>query len=143
MSKISRSAITLNTAKSMFDLVSSVNEYPSFLPWCKSVDYKEISENTIIANITAELKGIPIKFSTINTNIPHKEIHIRLNKGPFKSFNGLWVFTDLEKQKSKVEFVLEWNLKNFILEKTIGVIFDQIAKSIFDAFINRANEKFK
>ena len=143
MSKIIRSAITSNTAKSMYNLVSSIEEYPSFLPWCKSIDYKEISETSVVANITAELKGIPIVFSTINTNTPHKEIKIKLKDGPFNSFNGLWLFSEIEDQKSKIEFSLEYNFKNFILEKTFGLVFDQIAKTIFDAFIKKANEKSK
>ena len=143
MSKIIRSAITSNSAKSMYNLVSSIEEYPSFLPWCKSIDYKEISETSVVANITAELKGIPVSFSTINTNKPYKEIEIKLKDGPFKSFNGLWLFSDIEGKKSKVEFSLEYNFKNFILEKTFGLVFDQIAKTIFDAFIKKSNETRK
>ena len=133
--------MTTNSAKSMYNLVSNIEEYPNFLPWCKSIDYKKISATCIVANINAELKGIPISFSTINTNKPHKEIEIKLNEGPFKSFNGLWVFSDVGNHNSKVEFSLEYNFKNFILEKTFGLVFDQIAKTIFDAFIEKANEK--
>ena len=125
----------------MFDLVQDVENYPSFLPWCNSAEIKEKHEDFIIAEIRCELQGVPIKFATKNKNSRPERIEISLVKGPFKDLGGMWKFTDLGDGNSRIELDLHWKMKSFLLEKTLGLVFEQIAQKIFESFVRKAYER--
>ena len=125
----------------MFDLVQDVENYPSFLPWCNSAEIKEKHEDFIIAEIRCELQGVPIKFSTKNKNKRPEKIEISLVEGPFKDSGGMWNFTDLGDNNSRIELDLHWKMKSFLLEKTLGLVFEKIAQKIFESFVRKAYER--
>ena len=143
MAKFSRNAIVPCSAKEMFQLVAEIEKYPEFILWCKFVSYHVDFNDDITAKIKAEVKGIPFNFSTKNKNTPFSSIVISLLEGPFSELSGKWTFSEIAENRCEVGFFIKWRFSSFILEKSSGLIFDQVADKIFEAFIERAYEKYR
>jgi ribosome-associated toxin RatA of RatAB toxin-antitoxin module len=69
-------------------------------------------------------------------------IEIRLVSGPFRQLDGLWRFTELAAEASKIEFRLHYEFSNRLLEKLVGPVFKHIANTLLDAFLRRAQQLY-
>ena len=65
---------------------------------------------------------------------------INLVDGPFKELEGEWRFIAIDKESSRIEFELNYEFKNYILEKLIAPAFNMIANTFIDSFVAKANE---
>ena len=139
MHNIHKSAIVLQPAQKMFQLVDSVENYPQFLPWCGSTQIIERDNDKTIASIEINYKGIRQTFTTENTKKQNQEMIIKLIDGPFKSLSGEWMFKNLDKDSCQIELKLEYEFSNVILEKLISPVFNMIANTFIDEFIKEAN----
>lgn len=140
MNEIKKSVIVSHTAEKMFNLVSDIEHYSTYLPWCSKSELREKSENTVIGAIFIEYLKIKTHFVTKNINTPNSRIDMELVDGPFHHMGGYWAFTPLGEHGCKIDFILQYKFANSIIEKVIGPVFNYISKNIVDCFIIRANE---
>jgi ribosome-associated toxin RatA of RatAB toxin-antitoxin module len=63
---------------------------------------------------------------------------MRLLEGPFKHLNGTWHFKPLREDACKIDFDLQYEFSNKLIEQIIGPVFNMIANSFIDAFSKRA-----
>jgi ribosome-associated toxin RatA of RatAB toxin-antitoxin module len=138
MADVSKTVLVPYSAHQMFDLVNNCEDYPAFLPWCAGGRILEQNGNTLSAELLIDFKGIQQAFSTQNVTIPGQRIEMRLLEGPFKSLEGLWLFSPLSENACKVEFRLEYHFKNGLLEKLVGPVFAHITSTFVEAFVSRA-----
>ena len=138
MADVSKTVLVPYSARQMFDLVNNCEDYPAFLPWCAGGRILEQNGNTMSAELLIDFKGIKQSFSTQNVNQPGERIEMRLLEGPFKSLEGLWLFTPLAQDACKVEFRLEYHFKSGLLEKVVGPVFAHITSTFVEAFVQRA-----
>ncbi len=141
MSQVVQSVLLLHPAQRMFDLVDAVEAYPEFLPWCGGVEVKERTPEVTEARIDINFHGVKAHFHTRNTKSPNQML-IALVDGPFKRFEGEWVFTPLSEAACKVELRLHWEFSSRVLEKVIGPVFNRIASTFVQSFEKRADEVF-
>ena len=66
-----------------------------------------------------------------------------LVEGPFKTLTGDWLFEQLGNDGCKVGLDLEFQFNSKILDLTLGPLFSNIANTLMDAFIERANHVYK
>ena len=65
------------SAEQMCALVENIEDYPSFLPWCDSVDVRrDETRHTAIATISLNFCGIRQSFSTCNVNTAPSSIEM-------------------------------------------------------------------
>ena len=60
-------------------------------------------------------------------------------RGPFRTLAGHWHFTPLGDLGCRIEFSLDYEFANGVLERLVGPVFDKIANSFVDAFVRRAD----
>ena len=77
-----------------------------------------------------------------NQRTPPHQIDIALLDGPFKHLNGSWRFIPLSDEACKIEFRLQYEFSNKLLEKLVGPVFHHIANTFVDAFIHRADKVY-
>lgn len=142
MIEVSRSVLVSFTPEQMFDLVETVEDYPSFLPWCGGTVVVHRDERITRATITIQYRGIRQNFTTENTKARPVEMLIRLVDGPFSRLDGSWRFTGLAGRGCKVELNLRYEFSSGFLEKLIGPVFSHIADTMVDAFARRAERKY-
>lgn len=133
--------VTINYSTSqMFRLVDTVEDYPSFLPWCNAVEVHERTDDEVRATIELAMRGVHRQFTTCNRLQKDKMIEIRLLNGPFRHLEGFWRFEAVHDRSSRVIFDLEFEFSNRLLAFAIEPIFQQIANSLVHTFVERAEE---
>ena len=68
---------------------------------------------------------------------------IKLKDGPFKHLEGAWRFIALNETACKIEFMLNYEFANSLLEKMISPVFSHIANTFVDGFVARADVVYK
>lgn len=138
MREVDRSVLIDRSAEQMFLLVDRVEDYPAFLPWCGGTEVHARDEVRTHASIVINFKGIRQRFSTDNRKEFPGRIDIRLVDGPFRRLDGSWLFLPLGEAACKVQFQLRYEFSSRILEKLVGPVFEHIATTFVDSFVERA-----
>lgn len=142
MTIVSRSAIVPHSAQAMFDLVDDVTTYQEFLPWVKRSTEHYRDEGQVKATLLFSKGGFEKAFTTRNLRHPGEMIDIRLVEGPFRQLEGIWRFEALERGGSKVSLDLEFEFSNRLLAMAFGRVFTQVATTLVDSFVRRANDLY-
>jgi ribosome-associated toxin RatA of RatAB toxin-antitoxin module len=142
MQHVRKSALVPYSAQSMFALVDDIDAYPEFLPWCADAKVLNRTAAQVEAQIVIGLAGLKQAFSTRNHNHPPGEIRLELLEGPFQALRGSWHFRTLSPAACKVELHLDYQLRNSLLNATLGRAFEQITTTLVDAFVRRAESVY-
>lgn len=142
MAVVHKTVLLGYSAEQMFTLVDRVEDYPQFLPWCGGVDVKERSENKLIATLKINFHGVRQSFTTENTNNPPHAMTMQLLEGPFKHLHGTWNFKPLREDACRIDFDLQYEFSNKLIEGVIGPVFNMIATSFVDSFSKRAEQVY-
>lgn len=143
MERIERTAIVPYSAQAVYALVSDIERYPDFLPWCRSATIHSRTETQVEASLELAKGSISKSFTTRNELIPGRQMEMHLLNGPFKHLYGIWTFEPLSEHASKVSVCLEFSFSSKILELAIGPVFNHIANTLLDAFVQRAGQVCK
>lgn len=142
MHVLKRNALVPYTPKQMFELVNSIEEYPRFLPWCKSSEIISRTDEDIVASLDIAWKGMHKSLTTRNELSPYDEVKITLVNGPLKHLEGDWRFVPINNHGCKVLLNLEFEFTGGITDIIFQPIFQHIANTLVDAFIKRADELY-
>ncbi len=145
MKTVQKSVLIWYTAQEMFDLVVDVDHYSEFLPWCDQARVVERFDNGMVAEIGIAFAGIHQKFTTRNTHVPGKEVHVKLVDGPFSNLDGHWTFTpvgEAGERACRIDLELQYGFQNMALAALVGPVFDKIAGTMVDAFVKRAEQVY-
>ena len=140
MTCISKSALVPHTAQQMFELVCDVENYEQFLPWCSGSRVLSQNQDEIRGQIDISHSGLNKSFTTVNRVQVNKMIEMRLVEGPFKHLQGFWRFDAIEDLGCKISLDLEFEFSSKMMNLAFGPVFSQIANSMVDAFIQRAEQ---
>ena len=128
-------------------MVLDIEKYPKFVPWCLNakIHNKIVKENNI--EITADLTiGKSFFNETYKSFVIYDKsadsIHVTNIDGPLKYLDNKWFFKQVG-NNSEVDFRVDFELKNKVLNVLMSKSFDIGLKKIADAFEKRAIELFK
>lgn len=138
MRRVRRSAIVPYPAREMFALVSDVDAYPEFLPWCRSSTVHERTEALMVATLELSKGGMTRRFTTRNALVPHERITMMLVEGPFHHLEGIWRFEALDDDACDVELDMCFDFNDALKRILFGPVFEDIARSLVGAFSDRA-----
>ena len=125
----------------LFDLVADVGKYPEFLPWCTGARVRSHTERELVADLTIGFGPFRESFtSRVALERPHR-IRVTYENGPFRYLNNQWVFTDTP-TGTQVDFWVDFEFKNRLLQKAIGVVFSEAVKRMVSAFLKRARDTY-
>jgi ribosome-associated toxin RatA of RatAB toxin-antitoxin module len=145
MKTVHKSVLIWYSAEEMFSLVTDVEKYPEFLPWCDKATISEVTATGMKAQIGIAFGGIHQTFTTRNEHVPGREVKIHLVDGPFSRLDGDWKFTPLGadgQRACRVELALCYGFDNVALAALVGPVFDKIATTMVDAFVKRAESVY-
>ncbi|MGH1577105.1 type II toxin-antitoxin system RatA family toxin [Planktotalea sp.] len=131
------------SAQQMYDLVADVALYPEFLPWCSAARIRsrtpEGASEVMLADLMISFKVFREKFgSRVVLFADEKKIDTEYLDGPFKFMKSNWAFADAEGGGCDVQFFVDFEFKNAILQGIIGVVFNEAMQRIVRAFEARA-----
>ena len=127
-------------------MVLDIEKYPEFVPWCldsKVFEKKDKGDTVeIIADLTIGKSFFKETYKSFVTyNKSTDTIYVTNIEGPLKHLENKWFFKDLG-DSSEVEFQVDFELKNKILNLLMNKSFDLGLIKIADAFQKRADELF-
>ena len=127
-------------------MVLDIEKYPEFVPWCldsKVYEKKDKGDTVeIIADLTIGKSFFKETYKSFVTyNKSTDTIYVTNIEGPLKHLENKWFFKDLG-DSSEVEFQVDFELKNKILNLLMNKSFDLGLIRIADAFQKRAEELF-
>jgi len=136
----------LNFSKhQLIDLVLDINNYILFLPWCKKstiVNTKETSKKKIIiADLEIGYKLITDTYrSKVIFDKKKSEIKVTPLSGPIKKLFNIWKFKTLSNKSCEIDFLIEIELSNILLNKLFENFFEIGFEKIFKSFEDRAKK---
>ncbi|MDQ1362150.1 MAG: hypothetical protein QG652_10 [Pseudomonadota bacterium] len=143
MPLISRNALVPYSTEEMYRLVAAIENYPEFLPWCRSTQVISRNEQEVKASIEIARGALNKSFTTLNRMQHNKIIEMRLVQGPFRHLQGFWRFDELKINTAcKISFDLDFEFENRVVAMVAGPVFNQIANSMVEAFSKRATEVY-
>ena len=133
--------------ENLIKMVLDIEKYPEFVPWC--LDGKIYNKNDkgntieIIADLTIGKSFFNETYkSFVVYDKTSDSINVTNMKGPLKHLENKWLFKQ-KGENSEVEFHVDFELKNKILNMLMIRSFDIGLKKIADAFEKRAIDLFK
>ena len=134
------------TAEQMYALVADVGSYPQFLPWCSAARVRSRQpqpEGEIIeADLVISFKVFRERFGSRVTLFPAAlKIETEYLDGPFRYMRSHWAFRP-DGAGCEVDFFVDFEFKNAILQGIIGVVFNEAMLRIVRAFECRAAELY-
>ena len=128
-------------------MVLDIEKYPEFVPWCiEGKIHTKIDKGKTI-EITADLTiGKSFFNETYKSLVIYEKsfdsIYVTNMNGPLKHLDNKWFFRQ-KGENSEVDFHIDFELKNKILNMLMIKTFDFGLKKIADAFEKRAIDLFK
>lgn len=135
------------TAQQMYDLVADVGNYPKFLPWTAAArirSRKPIAPagEVMEADLVISFKVFRERFGSRVTLWPAvRKIDTEYLDGPFRHMKSFWQFRDAP-GGSEIEFFVDFEFRNAILQGIIGVVFNEAMLRVVRAFERRAAELY-
>ncbi len=138
MTQIARSALVRRPASHMFDLVNEVEAYPQRFGWCDGARILERSDTDMLARLELKMGGLRTAFTTRNRLTRPQRIELQLVEGPFTKLSGVWVFTELAEDASKVTLNLSFETAGRFMGSALAIGFQSVADRMVDDFVREA-----
>lgn len=130
------------TAQEMYDLVADVESYPDFLPWTAAARVRSRDDmgdhEIMLADLVISFKVFRERFGSRVTLWPgSRTIDTEYIDGPFRFMRSRWHFREAG-DGCEVEFDVEFEFRNRILQRAAGLFFYEAMQRIVRAFEARA-----
>ena len=137
--QVRKSALVMQPAPTMFDLIEGAEHYPHFLPWCSGATILARDDDLVSADIHVDYRGLRFTMRTRNPKRKPEFMAIHLERGPFRHFYGEWRLLPLAHDACKVEFELHYEFDSSLATRLAGPVFAKMADTLVDAFVKRAH----
>lgn len=139
MREVKRSALIAQSPGRLFTLISDIESYPQFLPWCTHAKVHSRKEGEVVATIGIKRGPLKGELTTRNELEPHHRIRMHLVNGPlFRMLEGEWLLAPAGNGGCRAELTMRFDFKNPLTALVFERIFSETATSLLDAFVNRA-----
>ena len=133
--------------ENLIKMVLDIEKYPEFVPWClDSKIYNKIDKGNIIEIIADLTIGKSFFNETYKSFVLYDKaadsVNVTNMVGPLKYLENKWFFKRIG-NNSEVDFHVDFELKNKVLNILMSKSFDNGLKKIADAFKKRAIQLFK
>lgn len=135
------------SADDMFSLVSGIERYPEFLPWCAGarIRKREVDgENEILtADLIVAYKVFREQFtSRVTLEKAERLIDVHYVQGPFKYLSNKWQFEPLAAGGCRIHFYIDFEFRSRTFQKLMTGVFSKAFARMMQAFIDEAKRRF-
>ena len=133
--------------ENLIKMILDIEKYPEFVPWCLDGKIHNKNEKEDKIEITADLTiGKSFFKQTYRSFVIYEKssdsIHVTNMNGPLNHLENKWFFKK-KGNNSEIDFHIDFELKNKLLNMLMNKSFDLGLKKIADAFEQRAVKLFK
>jgi len=136
------------SAQQIYDLVADVGRYPEFLPWTAAARIRSRAPlagrsegaEVLEADLVISFKVFRERFGSRVTLLPaESRIETEYLDGPFRYLQSHWEVEDRPDGGCNVRFFVDFEFRNALMQKIIGVVFDEAMRRVVGAFERRAD----
>jgi ribosome-associated toxin RatA of RatAB toxin-antitoxin module len=151
MKHVKKSVLLWYSAPEMYELVTGIEQYPRFLPWCDKAEVLKAHDDGVTARLGLAYMGVRHAFTTRNQHVPGESVTVKLVDGPFSLLDGTWLFKPIGtsgngggtgQRACRIEFDLRYAFSSPALEVVVSPVFDRIAATFVDSFVKRAESVY-
>ncbi len=125
----------------MYDLVADVGQYPQFLPWCVGARVRTRTETELVADLTIGFGPFRESFTSRVALDRPRRVQVTYENGPFRYLNNQWLF-EPDPKGCRVSFFVDFEFKSRLLQRAIGVVFNEAVRRMVNAFLKRARDVY-
>ena len=126
------------TPDQLFEMVSDVQSYPKFLPWCVGARIRSADDELIVADLMIGYKLLRERFtSRVTLDRAKWKIETEFTDGPFKFLRNQWEFKSCP-EGCQIVFLVEFEFRSTVLQKLVSVLFIEVVLRMVSAFEKRA-----
>jgi ribosome-associated toxin RatA of RatAB toxin-antitoxin module len=147
MKHVKKSVLLWYSAHEMYALVTAVEAYPAFLPWCERAEVLSSDAQGMTAKLHLQFAGLRHAFTTRNQHETDRRVTMALVDGPFSVLDGVWQFTPIGEGEQgggppacRVEFDLRYAFSSRAFEAVLSPVFDRVANTFVESFVTRAEQ---
>ncbi|MBS0186096.1 MAG: type II toxin-antitoxin system RatA family toxin [Proteobacteria bacterium] len=131
----------------LYEIITDVEKYPEFLPWCLTAELLEKSETHMIADLCIGVSSFKGTFRSAVSLTPFSKVEVHYGDTsqktpayniPFKHLYTRWSLKELAPQETSVEFYIDFSFQSWILNKMMARVFDQACHTMIKAFKKRS-----
>ncbi len=132
------------SAEQIFALVADVARYPEFLPWTSAARIRDrraiAGGEELDADLVISFKVFRERFGS-RVRLFHDDgvIETAYIDGPFKHMNSRWTIRPADDGGAIVDFHVDFEFRSPMLQRMIGMVFDQAMRRVVGAFEARAH----
>ena len=129
------------TPEQLFALVTDIERYPEFLPWCLAARIRERRPNLVIADMVIGFRIFRERFTSRVAFDPPQRIDVTYAEGPFRRLNNHWVFERVA-GGCRIDFYVDFEFKSRLMQRVIEVLFSEAVRRMVGAFERRARDLY-
>lgn len=132
------------TTSLLYALITDVEQYPSFLPWCLGAKILEKKEQELIADLIIGAGPFRDTFRSCVLLTPFSKVEVLYKKGqgPLKHLKNVWELRETQ-GGTMISFEVDFVLQNPFLNKMMEATFPKATEKMMEAFKKRAEELSK
>ncbi|XP_011135404.1 coenzyme Q-binding protein COQ10, mitochondrial isoform X2 [Harpegnathos saltator] len=134
------------SAKKMFYVVSDVENYKEFLPYCKKSDITLKTKDLLKANLVIGFPPINESYTSKVTMVYPRLVKAESKDGRlFNHLDTLWIFTSGLKNNPDtcvIDFSLSFEFKSVIYSHLSNLFFNEIVRQMENAFLEEAKRRY-
>jgi coenzyme Q-binding protein COQ10 len=125
----------------VYDLVAGIDAYPTFLRWCPASRVRPLDQmgRAFVADVLVRARMIHERLTARVLLEPHERIQVEHVSGPFRHMVSEWRFRDAPDGGCIVDVVIEFELRSILLDRLVGLFFDEAVRRLVDAFAAQAH----
>lgn len=132
----------------VFELVSDVRRYPQFIKYLSALRVKKESVEGSVTYLEAEAvaryRFVTERFTTaVALDRDVLGVEVSLIEGPFNTLQNCWVFHRLEDGSTLVDFMIDFEFSNPLLQMLLSANKERAVHFIIDAFRSEADKRYE
>ena len=127
----------------LYHLVSDVNAYPPFLPWCLAARIRSQDDEKMIADLMIGFRIYREKFTSYVDFDPEQlKIYVQYAEGPFKYLENQWHFKPHE-GGCLIDFHVDFEFRSRFFQSVIETLFSEAVKRMVSVFETGADTLYR
>lgn len=132
----------------VFELVSDVRSYPQFIKYLSALRVRdERTEGSVThleADAVARYRFVTERFTTaVTLDRDVLGVEVSLVEGPFNTLQNSWVFHELGDGSTLVDFSIDFEFSNPLLQMLLAANKERAIHFIIDAFLAEADKRYE
>lgn len=126
----------------MYRLVSDIETYPEFLPWCLAARINRRQDDVVWADMVVGFRMVREKFTSKVTLAAPLRIEVEYISGPLRHMKNTWQFAAIDDGACEIDFYVDFEFHSPLLQRMIGALFHEAVRHMVSAFETRASHLY-